>query len=320
VGATVVGVEPPGSDVGTGVVSVTGGGVVAVVATVVLVDVDETTAVPEGRSATSVGWPTSPTARVAATTASAVASNQPPMSSTRRRTPLACPAVAVILIVEDDPRIRERLAEVLGRRGHAVRSASTGMAGLQVVVDEPPDAVVLDLGLPDVSGREVLRMIRAVSAVPIVVATADDDERSIVESLDAGADDYVVKPFSGEQLDARLRAVLRRSGAGATSPGILRVGAIEIDVDGREARLDGEQLSLSRKEFDLLHHLARNVGRVVTRRELLAEVWQQPFGGADKTLDVHLSWLRRKLGETAAHPRYLHTARGVGVRLVEPDE
>lgn len=230
------------------------------------------------------------------------------------------PGVAIIVLVEDDPGIRAALARSLADKGHAVRSASSGMAGLTDIVDDPPDVVVLDLGLPDVDGTEVLRMLRAVSRVPVIVATARDDEAEIVRTLDAGADDYVVKPFSGGQLDARIRALLRR-GADRSAGGVDRVevGGLAIDPSSREATLDGVALDLSRKEFDLLHHLAANTGRVVTKRELLAEVWQQAYGGADKTVDVHLSWLRRKLGETAAEPRYLRTVRGVGVRLVAPD-
>jgi len=230
--------------------------------------------------------------------------------------------VAVIAIIEDDPRIREAVARTLGERGHAVRSSSTGMAGLQEVIDDPPDVVILDLGLPDIDGREVLKMLRAVSKVPVIVATARDDDAEIVLTLDAGADDYVVKPFSGDQLEARIRAVLRRGGGGGPAAGDddeLVIGGLRVHPTKREASLDGDPLELTRKEFDLLAVLAANAGHVVTKRQLLADVWQQPYGGADKTVDVHLSWLRRKLGETAAEPRYVHTVRGVGVKLVAPD-
>lgn len=226
--------------------------------------------------------------------------------------------VAVVLLIEDDLRIRDAVARALGDRGHAVRSASSGAPGLQEVVNDPPDVVVLDLGLPDLDGREVLKMIRAVSEVPIIVATARDDDADIVSTLDAGADDYVVNPYSGAQLDARIRAVLRRTGEDTRSTAIT-IGGLRIDGSTREATLDGTPLELSRREFDLLHYLALRAGQVVTKRELLAEIWRQPYGGADKTVDVHLSWLRRKLGESASQPRYLRTVRGVGVRLVEPD-
>lgn len=226
--------------------------------------------------------------------------------------------VAVVMVIEDDARIREAVARALGERGHAVRSASKGMDGLQQVLDDPPDVVLLDLGLPDVDGREVLRMLRAVSSVPVIVATARDDDGEIIATLDAGADDYVVKPYSADQIEARLRAVLRRGGEAVGGAAPVEVGGLRIDVARHEATLDGERLDLTPKEFELLALLAANAGHVVSKRQLLADVWQQPYGGADKTVDVHLSWLRRKLGETAAAPVYLHTIRGVGVKLVAP--
>jgi len=225
--------------------------------------------------------------------------------------------VARLALIEDDASIRASLERALRERGHEVRSASTGLAGLSQIVDDHPDVVILDLGLPDIEGLELLKMLRAVSAVPVIAATARDDEREIVRTLDAGADDYVVKPYSAEQLEARLRAVLRR--VGSTQSDTLVVGQLHVDTASRVASLDGEPLDLSRKEFDLLAHLARNPGRVATKRELLAEIWDQPYGGSDKTVDVHLSWLRRKLGETATEPRYLRAVRGVGVKLVDPD-
>jgi DNA-binding response OmpR family regulator len=182
---------------------------------------------------------------------------------------------------------------------------------------ERPDLVVLDLGLPDLDGLEILRMLRAVSEVPVIIATARDDEAEMVRGLDAGADDYVVKPFDAAQLDARIRAVLRRTG-GTDRPPAIEVGELRLDAGAREATLAGTPLDLTPREFDLLHFLAARAGQVVTKRELLTQVWQVPYGGADKTVDVHLSWLRRKLGETAQAPRYLHTVRGVGVKLAAP--
>jgi DNA-binding response OmpR family regulator len=167
-----------------------------------------------------------------------------------------------------------------------------------------------------VDGAELLKMLRSVSSVPVIAATARDDEATIVRTLDAGADDYVVKPFSAEQLDARIRAVLRRTDGERTEPVV--VGQLRIDPAGRTVSLGSEILDLTRKEFDLLHYLAARSGRVVPRRELLAEIWDLPYGGDDKTLDTHLSWLRNKLGETARRPRYLVTVRGVGVKLVDP--
>ncbi|HSF27227.1 MAG TPA: response regulator transcription factor [Actinomycetes bacterium] len=223
-----------------------------------------------------------------------------------------------ILLIEDDPAIRRELVEVLRGRGHAIATAPNGMDGLRLAVDERPDVVLLDLGLPDLDGGTVLTMLRAVSDVPVVVVTARDGDANLVRALDAGADDYVVKPFTVEHLDARLRAVLRRTNASPDRDEVLRVGGLEIDARARTACLAGTELDLSRKEFDLLHLLARRAGEVVSKRELLAEVWHQAWGGGDRTVEVHLSWLRRKLGENAAHPRYLHSVRGVGIVLKAP--
>ena len=225
--------------------------------------------------------------------------------------------MAQVLVVEDDPTIRTALTRALTDRGHAVTSAPSAMAGLQFAVDQRPDLVVLDLGLPDVDGLEMLRMLRGVSQVPVVVATARDDEKSIIAALDAGADDYVVKPFGGAQLDARIRAVLRRGPEESASRTVV-VGGLCLDARARDATLDEVPLDLTPREFDLLHYLASRAGEVISKRELLTEVWRLPYGGADKTVDVHLSWLRRKLGETAIEPRYLHTVRGVGVKLLAP--
>ncbi|MEU5482406.1 response regulator transcription factor [Streptomyces mirabilis] len=223
-----------------------------------------------------------------------------------------------LLLIEDDPTIRTPLIRALSERGHAVAAAYTAMGGLQTALDERPDLVVLDLGLPDLDGIQLLRMLRAVSSVPVIIATAKDDEAEMVRGLDAGADDYVVKPFTGAQLEARVRAVLRRGAGPQESAATTVVGDLRIDPGAREASLAGVMLDLTPREFDLLHHLAVRAGRVVTKRELLTEVWRVPYGSADKTVDVHLSWLRRKLGETAQDPRYLHTVRGVGVRLSAP--
>jgi DNA-binding response OmpR family regulator len=191
------------------------------------------------------------------------------------------------------------------------------MSGVEAAVSGGFDVVVLDLGLPDLDGAEALRMIRSVADVPVVVATARDDETEIVRLLDAGADDYVVKPYSAEHLEARLRAVLRRSGSEPQQRTII-VGEIAVDLDAQEVQFQGQPLDLTAREFELLVYLVQRPGRMVSKRQLLAEVWHQPYGGADKTVDVHLSWLRKKLGETAAEPRYIHTRRGVGVRLIDP--
>jgi two-component system, OmpR family, KDP operon response regulator KdpE len=229
------------------------------------------------------------------------------------------PIVALLLLIEDDAAIRDALIRALSERGHVVTSAPAAMAALQQVLKAPPDAVLLDLGLPDLGGHEALRMIRSVSAVPVLVITARDDEADIVRALDAGADDYVIKPFGADQIEARIRAVLRRAVAGSHNAGEpLEVGGLRLDAGAHEVTLNGVPLDLSRREFDLLHYLTLHAGQVVTRRDLLTHVWRMPYGGADRTVDVHLSWLRRKLGETAQRPRYLHTVRGVGIKLRSP--
>lgn len=222
-----------------------------------------------------------------------------------------------VLLIEDDQRIRQSLATALADLGYDVRSTSTGIAGVEEAVTSAPDVVVLDLGLPDVGGDEILKMIRSVSGVPVIVATAQDDEVGIVRVFDAGADDYVIKPFSADHLAARIRAVLRRSsGEGVETE--IRIADLVVDLAAREAVLGGRSLGLTGKEFDLLSYLAARPGVMIPKRELMAEIWRQPYGGADKTVDVHLSWLRRKLGESASEPRFIHTRRGVGVKLVDP--
>jgi DNA-binding response OmpR family regulator len=235
--------------------------------------------------------------------------------------------MASVLVIEDDPVIRSYLIEALVSYGHVVRSAADGFGGLREVTRARFDAVVLDLGLPDIDGRDALRMIRGISHVPVLVATARDDEAEIIRLLNTGADDYLVKPFSGGQLVARLAAVLRRTRpaqeyAGGPAPAAggalpLRVGELLIDEQARSASLGGRELDLTRREFDLLTHLARRTGAVVSKQELLSEVWREPYVD-DQTVHVHLSALRRKLGERAARPRYLHTVRGVGFKLVAP--
>jgi DNA-binding response OmpR family regulator len=224
-----------------------------------------------------------------------------------------------LLVVEDDPDIRRTLTRGLRDHGATVVPVATAVEAIRAVGSERPEAVVLDLGLPDLDGADVLALIRASSDLPVVVATARDDEREIVRLLDAGADDYLIKPFSAAQVMARVRAVLRRTAPAARADPRVVVGDLVVDPVSRTAQIEGRELTLNRKEFDLLFALASRAGEVVTKRQLLAEVWQMPWGGADRTVDVHLSWLRRKLGETAADPRYLVSVRGVGVKVVDPN-
>ncbi|MER7660906.1 response regulator transcription factor [Streptomyces sp. NPDC096193] len=225
--------------------------------------------------------------------------------------------MASVLVVEDDPVIRAALTEVLSAHGYAIKTAHQGFEALREVTQAPPDIVVLDLGLPDLDGLDVLRMIRGISRVPVLVATARDDDREVIRLLNAGADDYMVKPFSGGQLAARIAAVLRRSApdANRAREPVLKVTDLRIDTLARTVHLAGRELSLTRREFDLLAYLAANADQVMSRTRILSEVWQQPYL-EDQTVDVHLSSLRRKLGEKASHPRYLHTVRGIGIKLV----
>ena len=210
------------------------------------------------------------------------------------------------------------MTEALRDAGHVVEPVGTALDALGTVTKDH-DLVVLDLGLPDLDGFEALRLLRGVSEVPVIIATARTDEPTIVRLLNAGADDYVTKPFSSEHLTARVGAVLRRAKAAAPATDApIEVGELVIDPARREARLGDALLTLTRREFDLLAYLAARSGKVVSKAELCREVWRQPNLHLDQTIDVHLSWLRRKLGETAAEPRFLHTVRGVGVKLVDP--
>ncbi|MCU0278227.1 MAG: response regulator transcription factor [Candidatus Nanopelagicales bacterium] len=221
-----------------------------------------------------------------------------------------------VLLIEDDPGIRTAVTRALLARGHAVDSAPDGLTGLQMLLTQDPETVILDLGLPDISGDRLLSMIRAASGVPVIVATARDDEGLIVQLLDAGADDYVVKPYDPAHLEARIRAVLRRGGPTTdddAARSALKVGGLTIDPARRTADIDGRALDLTRLEFDVLAYLAANPGRVVSRKELLREVWQRTDSA--RTVDVHLSWLRRKLGDDVDDPRFLHVHRGVGIML-----
>jgi DNA-binding response OmpR family regulator len=221
-----------------------------------------------------------------------------------------------VLLIDDDLAIREALARALDDAGFRVHTAATAMDALRWISANQPDAVILDLGLPDLDGAAVLRMVRGITSVPVIVATARGSEHTMVNLLNAGADDYVVKPFSSAQIVARIQAVLRRS---APDPGpTLEVGDLRIELNQHAAYLDGQQLNLNRREFEVLAYLAARPGTVVSRRELLREVWRQQWAGQDQTIDVHMSWLRRTLGESAANPRYLHTVRGIGIKLEAP--
>lgn len=223
-----------------------------------------------------------------------------------------------VLLVEDDPAVQGALAHALTDHGFAVQVAGTAMDALRYVTEREANVIILDLGLPDLDGTSVLSMLRGITDIPVIAATARNDERTMVALLNAGADDYVVKPFSTEQLVARIRALLRRVGGSPVDSEVLAVGDLRVDLAARTATVDGQEIELNRREFDLLAYLAAHAGRVVTRRQLIRAVWHQPAMDDDQTIDVHISWLRRKLGESAARPRYLHTVRGVGLKLTAP--
>jgi two-component system, OmpR family, response regulator RegX3 len=227
-----------------------------------------------------------------------------------------------ILIVEDEASIAEPFARLLWREGFEPTVARTAAEALAAARATEPDLILLDLALPDGDGRDVCRVLRAERDVAVIMVTARGTETDRVVGLEIGADDYVVKPFSGAEVVARIRAVLRRtarSEATEAPAAPIRVGELEVDLAGRRARLAGRELELSRKEFDLLAELVRNAGRVVTREDLMSRVWDENWFGSTKTLDVHMGWLRRKLGDEAADPRYIHTVRGVGFRFAAAD-
>ena len=218
-----------------------------------------------------------------------------------------------VLLAEDDQAISEPLARALRREGYDVEVREDGPGALDSAMNgEPVDLVVLDLGLPGMDGLEVCRRLRASgSGVPVLVLTARADEVDTVVGLDAGADDYVTKPFRLAELLARARALLRR-GVTESPAG---VHGVRIDTESHRAWVEDTELSLTAKEFDLLRVLLRESGKVVTREQLMREVWDTAWWGSTKTLDMHVSWLRKKLGDDAANPRYITTVRGVGFRF-----
>jgi len=226
-----------------------------------------------------------------------------------------------ILLVEDETSITEPLAEALGREGFDTKVAATAAEALEVAARIQPDLVLLDVMLPDGSGFDVCRELRQRSQVPIIMLTARGEEADRVVGLELGADDYIVKPFSAREVAARIRAVLRRVDA-PTQPDDkpIEVGELRLDPAKREVTKDGGVLELSRKEFELLYLLMSNAGSVVTRERAIDEVWDTNWFGSTKTLDVHVSGLRRKLGDDSSEPRFLHTIRGIGFRFSSPEE
>jgi two-component system KDP operon response regulator KdpE len=222
-----------------------------------------------------------------------------------------------VLVVDDEPQIVRGLRVVLRNAGFRVDAAGTKEEALDALSHRPPDAVLLDLVLPDGSGVDVCRQVREWSQVPIVVVSAVGDEREKVRALDAGADDYVTKPFGSQELSARLRAVLRRVAETTTEPTIT-IGELVIDLADRRVRRGDDDVHVTPIEFDLLRVLARNRGRLVTHRQLLQEVWGPGYSDETHYLRVHVAHIRAKLEVDPTRPRYVITEPGVGYRLAEP--
>ena len=222
-----------------------------------------------------------------------------------------------MLLVEDEQSIAEPFAQALSRNGFAPTIARTAAEALALARELKPDVILLDLRLPDGDGRDVCRAIRRESNVAIIMLTARGTVTDRIVGLELGADDYVVKPFAAGEVISRIRAVLRRSDGAPAEPlaRALTVDDLTIDLAARRAWRGERELALARKEFDLLARLMRDAGQVVTREVLMSEVWDENWFGSTKTLDVHVGWLRRKLGDDPARPRYIETVRGVGFRF-----
>jgi two-component system response regulator RegX3 len=228
----------------------------------------------------------------------------------------------MILIVEDEESISEPLASALEREGYETDVAPTAETAMDALRTRQPDLVLLDVMLPDGDGREVLRDIRSRGSTPVIMLSARGEETDMVVGLELGADDYVSKPFRAAELVARIRAVLRRTGERQTghAPSAIAVDEVRLDVDTRTVTKAGEPVDLTLKEFDLLRALMERAGRVVSRQELMDEVWDPHWFGPTKTLDVHVSSLRKKLDDDPNEPRYIHTVRGVGFRFAAAAE
>jgi two-component system response regulator RegX3 len=219
-----------------------------------------------------------------------------------------------ILVVEDEPAIAEPLAESLQREGFAPEVAPTLAVAREACDRQLPDLILLDVMLPDGDGRDLARDIRKLSDVPIIMLTARGEEIDRVLGLELGADDYVVKPFSVRELTARIRAIIRR-GRPSDRRAAIEVGTIRLDPASRLVTKEGRAVDMAAREFDLLHLLMANAGEVIHREQIMDEVWDQHWFGPTKTLDVHISWLRKKLEDDPTKPRYITTVRGVGFRF-----
>jgi len=224
-----------------------------------------------------------------------------------------------VLVVEDEAAIAEPLGEHLTREGFEPAVADSLETARELLQQTPPDLILLDVMLPDGDGRDLCREIRRTSDVPIIMLTARGEEVDRIVGLELGADDYVVKPFSAGELVARMRAILRR-GRGTARKGSISIASITLDPAARTVTKDDEVVELAAKEFDLLHLLMANAGQVCTREQIMDEVWDPHWFGPTKTLDVHVSWLRKKIEDDPSNPRLITTVRGVGFRFAAPDE
>lgn len=221
----------------------------------------------------------------------------------------------MVLLVEDEGSIAEPFAAALGRAGFRTLVTPTGGEALSAATSAEVDVILLDLALPDMDGRDVCRSLRRLTDTPIIMVTASGTVTDRVVGLELGADDYVVKPFATSEVIARIRAVLRRGRRDEAGEAPILVQELRIVPAARRVWLGDQPLELTRKEFDLLHRLARDAGRVVSREDLMSDVWDVNWFGSTKTLDVHIGGLRRKLGDDPVRPRYIRTVRGVGFSL-----
>ncbi len=220
-----------------------------------------------------------------------------------------------ILVIEDEDSIRESLAFLLTKEGYQVEAVSSGTEAIDQFEKFNPDLILLDIMLPGLSGVEITKKIRQTSQTPIIMLTAKDTELDKVLGLEIGADDYVTKPFSGRELLARIKALLRRSNEPTNLEVALKVGPIEIDQERHQVFIRGEETSMPLKEFELLLYLAQNSGRVLTRNQLIDRIWGSDYFGDTKTLDVHMKRIRSKIEKDPANPKYLQTVRGVGYKF-----
>lgn len=224
---------------------------------------------------------------------------------------------ARILVIDDEAPIRRFLAIVLGAGGFEMLEADRGRLGVERTATAAPDAVLLDLGLPDMDGKAVIQAIREWSSVPILVLSVRDAESEKIAALDAGADDYVTKPFSTGELLARLRALLRSRGERSAEPAAIQIGGLGIDLASRTLSVDGQAVKLTRKEFDVVALLARNAGKLVGHRQLLTTIWGPAHIADTHYLRIAIGHVREKIGDDAADPRFILTEPGVGYRLVD---